>query len=94
VKRLKESTGDIRRRLNAYKNEKKCMDCEIEYPYYVLDFDHVRGNKIENVSNMAKYYTWDEILKEIKKCELVCSNCHRIRTHKRQSGIINKSKGA
>lgn len=61
------------------------MDCNIEYPYYVLDFDHVRGKKVENISNMAKHYTWEEILKEIKKCELVCSNCHRIRTFKRQS---------
>lgn len=27
-------------------------------------------------------FSWDEILDEIKKCEVVCANCHRIRTAK------------
>ena len=30
----------------------------------------------------------EDIKKEIEKCEIVCSNCHRIRTHKRRNNIV------
>lgn len=51
-----------------------------------MDYDHVRGEKIKDISDM-----WagdkDLILAEIAKCDLVCANCHRIRTHLRKSHI-------
>jgi len=63
-----------------------CVDCQKIYPPYVMDFDHVTGNKIANVSEMNKF-TVEAILMEIKKCEVVCSNCHRERTHKRRMSL-------
>lgn len=66
------------------KNNKPCLDCAITYPYFVLDYDHVRGEKSFDISMaIAQGYPKSDILKEIKKCELVCSNCHRFRTAKR-----------
>lgn len=63
-----------------------CIDCEMSYPPYVLDYDHVRGRKILAVSEMlTRGFSKARILEEIAKCELVCSNCHRIRTHKRRT---------
>ena len=59
-----------------------CLDCGLVFPPYVMDFDHVRGRKLRNVS-LCVAYPKAKILAEIKKCELVCSNCHRIRTHER-----------
>lgn len=58
-----------------------CMDCGIVYPPYVMDFDHVRGVKVRNVSNYGGFSSPTKLLEEIDKCDLVCSNCHRIRTH-------------
>jgi hypothetical protein len=47
-----------------------------------LEFDH-RGNKVKNVSEMlGSSCTWGTILKEINKCDVRCSNCHKIKTAK------------
>lgn len=64
--------------------QKPCMDCGVQYPHYVMDFDH-RENKKYNVSLMGRRLlnSKESILKEIEKCDLICSNCHRIRTYKR-----------
>ncbi len=45
-----------------------------------MDFDHVRGKKLFNIAN-GRYRTWKSVIIEIAKCDLVCANCHRIRTH-------------
>lgn len=66
-----------------------CKDCDQKFPPYCMDFDHVNGEKTANISEM-KSYSMDRILDEIAKCDLVCSNCHRIRTYNRN----NKSKGS
>jgi hypothetical protein len=51
-----------------------------------MDFDHLPGTtKIRGVSELVYIYNDREAaLAEIKKCELVCANCHRIRTYSRQ----------
>lgn len=59
-----------------------CTDCKIIYPYYVMDFDHIDDNKEFGIAEM-RFSSLENIMKEIKKCELVCSNCHRIRTFQR-----------
>jgi hypothetical protein len=57
-----------------------CVDCGVQYPYYVMDFDHVRGEKRFALSqHQARGLKL--IDEEIAKCDLVCANCHRIRTH-------------
>lgn len=61
-----------------------CLDCGGRFPPCAMDFDHVRGTKIDNVSWMrVRGRSKASILAEIAKCELVCANCHRIRTHSR-----------
>lgn len=62
---------------------KPCTDCRLSFPAYVMDFDHVRGEKEFGIAHGIHTYTLDEVLLEIAKCDLVCSNCHRIRTHTR-----------
>lgn len=59
-----------------------CVDCGGTFPSYCMDFDHVRGSKAESVSQMQSE-SYITILMEIAKCELVCANCHRIRTDSR-----------
>lgn len=64
---------------------KPCMDCGITYPYYVMDFDHRNPDEKVLTINQAQGLGWSisRIREEIDKCDLVCSNCHRIRTHER-----------
>src|SRR6267143_5737259 len=54
-----------------------CSDCGNTFPPECMDWDHIKGKKLYNVSQM-KEYGKDLIMEEISKCELVCANCHRI----------------
>lgn len=62
---------------------RSCMDCGINNPI-VLEFDHRDPlNKRENVSDMAAWgLSLKVIQEEVDKCDVVCSNCHKIRTAK------------
>jgi hypothetical protein len=67
------------------KSESGCVDCGESNPL-VLDFDHVRGEKFGNVSDLARQaYSIKKIQKEIEKCEIRCANCHRIVTYNRRN---------
>lgn len=62
---------------------KPCADCGAEYHPYVMDFDHVRGDKCMTLGSARQNYGtvgWDKLREEIAKCDVVCANCHRIRT--------------
>jgi hypothetical protein len=61
-----------------------CVDCGKTFPPIAMDFDHVRGVKFRMVSTMVNY-SWERVLIEVAKCDLVCANCHRIRTTSRRS---------
>lgn len=63
--------------------DKSCADCGVWYPYYVMDFDHVRGTKVDIVGHV-KGGSIQRLMLEISKCEVVCANCHRIRTENRR----------
>jgi hypothetical protein len=60
--------------------DKPCMDCGIKFPACAMDFDHIRGKKSFSLNSM---YSEKRILEEVSKCDLVCANCHRIRTANR-----------
>lgn len=70
-----------------------CADCGVQYPYYVMDFDHREGEEKEFEMNRVSYVTMRAIKREIEKCDVVCANCHRERTYQRirqkQSSRLN-----
>jgi hypothetical protein len=65
-----------------------CVDCGNKYPSFVMEFDHMRGKKIGTVSNMVVYGYSRRAKEEIKKCEIVCANCHRLRTYRRKGFVV------
>ena len=76
-------------RLAKIKEDFGCFDCGINN-HIILDFDHIRDKKY-NISRMIHDgFSWKSIKKEIEKCEVVCANCHRIRTHNRLTKQIAK----
>lgn len=70
----------------AYKAERQCADCPdgTIWPAHVLQFDHVRGEKIGNVSEMIGQGRPLEVIDaEMAKCDVVCANHHAMRTFDR-----------
>jgi hypothetical protein len=76
----KSRKENVNRFLRKYKLQHGCADCGYKENHVALDFDHVVGEKRLDVCN-AKSIAQAE--SEILKCEVVCSNCHRIRTWER-----------
>ncbi len=64
------------------------MDCGVYYPPFVMDFDHRDPTKkVSKISNLMRLGSRQKLEAELAKCDLVCSNCHRIRTHKKKENI-------
>lgn len=61
-----------------------CMDCHVEYPACVMQFDHRDSQtKSFNIGN-SESRTLEAIQLEAEKCDVVCANCHAIRTASRK----------
>jgi len=83
VRLLKQRQEVVNRRIIQQAKDVPCGDCGCRYPPWVMDFDHVRGRKAGNVGEMLSAGT-PALQREIAKCEVVCANCHRQRTHDRR----------
>jgi hypothetical protein len=64
-----------------------------------MQWDHLPGSeKLGDISTGMRWLSRAQILEEIAKCELVCANCHAIRTFKRngwaESWSIGEEKGS
>lgn len=72
------------------KESNPCMDCGNSFPYPAMQFDHRPGTeKLGNVATMvSQNQSRKKILDEIAKCDLVCANCHSIRTAKRKGYLM------
>lgn len=69
----------LREKLWNYYLDNPCVDCGETNPI-VLEFDHLK-NKSFNISEMVRRrFSWSKIEQEISKCEVRCSNCHKIKT--------------
>jgi len=63
----------------------KCADCGEADPV-VLDFHHVSGVKVKEVSIIKNCsYSLERVKAEIAKCIIVCANCHRRRHAKERA---------
>jgi hypothetical protein len=71
--------------LHLYKEKHGCVDCRNRYPHYVLEFDHKpEFNKIDVVYRVLRNYGPEAAWQEVAKCDVVCANCHKIRTYQRE----------
>lgn len=67
-------------KVKEYLSHNSCVDCD-ESDVIVLQFDHVRGNKLFTIGKQIRDRPWESILLEIKKCDIRCVNCHLRRTY-------------
>lgn len=76
-KRAFEKRQEIKRAAKA----RPCADCGIQYPWYVMQFDHTSDDKEFTIGEATVGLA--RVRAEIEKCEVVCANCHFERTHQR-----------
>jgi hypothetical protein len=83
-----------------YKQTHNCVTCGQKFPHYVMDFHHREpldksfgiAEAYCSSKNKGKYNI-DLVVDEMAKCDLLCANCHRIRTHEERHNYkipINK----
>lgn len=69
--------------VREYKSSHPCSDCGGRFHFSAMDFDHIGDDKFKGVAVLVNHGSRKQIWEEIAKCELVCSNCHRVRTYNR-----------
>ena len=73
-----------RKFVESYLLSHPCIDCG-NSDIRVLEFDHVRGEKLGNISHaVQRAWSIEKLKAEIDKCEVRCCNCHRIITINRR----------
>lgn len=81
-------TGTLLSRVRSIKLYLGCADCGYAGRPEALDFDHLpEMEKCFDISTGCSKHTWEEVKAEMSKCEVVCANCHRVRTADRRLAI-------
>lgn len=62
----------------GFLSDNPCVDCGETDPI-VLTFDHVRDKKF-TIATKVMSVSQEELINEIKKCEIRCGNCHMRKT--------------
>lgn len=81
--------GDRRRAELSDLKDNPCMDCGGRFPPECMDFDH-RPGEVKNKHVGYLFYMPHKVAEEVKKCDLVCANCHRIRTRARRQENLKR----
>ena len=74
--------------LNYIKMKCGCALCGYRDNPLALQFDHI-GNKTKQVSHMV-LNSIVNLIKEVRKCRVLCANCHSIHTDRRTNGRKTK----
>lgn len=70
--------------LREYKEKVGCVDCGEKYPHWMLDFDHLpEHEKLGSPTHLVRTLSVEKAWEEVFKCNVVCPNCHRIRSYAR-----------
>lgn len=78
-----------RREILYAEKAKPCADCGQSFPTVCMDFDHRPGeSKLFALGGATDRYALALVLAEIAKCDVVCANCHRIRTEDRRVAAL------
>lgn len=72
---------EFREGILTYLTNKSCVICG-ESDIRTLEFDHLNpSEKLFSISQAVKLgYRWPKVIEEIKKCRILCANCHKKHT--------------
>ena len=92
VPKTHKTGAEARNRIKIWALEYKGTKCEIcGYNRCIdaLEFHHLNPNEKDfSISDRSLILDWEPIKKELDKCILVCSNCHREIHHKQKGENI------
>lgn len=75
--------------VRSLKEGKPCADCGRPFHFAAMDWDHLPGHeKVGQINRLLLGYNKEVVLAEIAKCELVCANCHRVRSYERGESLM------
>jgi len=57
---------------------RKCCICNKEYPQEIFEFHHLDPDEKLFSIGSVKSISWDRLVRELRKCVMVCANCHRL----------------
>jgi hypothetical protein len=72
-----QASKDRMTKFREYKKTLKCNRCGYD-DHRALQFHHFDDNKEGTPSVIARYKSWQNVLAELNKCEVLCANCHQI----------------
>lgn len=79
-KARRKSIHDKKRRLFELLCRSECVECGEDDPL-VLEFDHLADKRADISTLVRSTAPWDQVLRELRKCQVLCSNCHKRKTH-------------
>jgi hypothetical protein len=90
-KKNRENKATAKEKWKAFKSTLSCVQCGQNHPA-VLDFHHIeRHPSNRKVNKLLTNKAYKKAAEEVKKCIVLCSNCHRIHHHNER---LEKKKGA
>ena len=91
----KASVKKYKEQWRSFKATLSCVKCGQNHPA-TLDFHHIDSSTKEaSVNKLIKYRAFKRAMEEVKKCVVLCANCHRIHHHdERENKKAKKKKGA
>lgn len=89
LKQSRESRAKMSLFINEQKTLSGCSRCGFNEHPCALEYHHLDGSeKILSVGSMRLAYSKESIIAEMKKCIVLCSNCHRIIHQEERDNII------
>lgn len=89
VKKAVARRKKMRAIVQQMKVGRPCMDCGGKFHHAAMEYDHRPGEiKCFNISIGAADASWEKVLTEIAKCDLVCANCHAVRSYTRMKAKL------
>lgn len=81
MQRQRDRRSEIKKFLQEVKQASVCADCKEDYPYWIMEFDHLRDKEFNVCDWFNTTRSLDRVKAEVEKCDIVCANCHKNRTH-------------
>ena len=81
IEKSKKNKDLYKKEFYDWLSQHSCLDCGIN-DFRVLEFDHL-GDKNFTIGHKIGVMKLSSLMEEINKCDIVCANCHKIRTASR-----------
>lgn len=86
---FRERRHEMRTMIDEAKN-KACVVCGIQFHFAAMQFDHVRGvKKFDMAYALSAAKSLEALVDEIAKCDVICANCHAVKSHNQRESIVN-----